>query len=121
MHWYLDVLRKYARFEGRARRTECWCFLLFNAAFALAFAVIDLAIRHMTGVGFGALASLYALAILVPAVAVGVRRLHDTNRSGWWLLLALVPVAGFLLLFLLSEDSTPGTNRYGGYPKYVST
>lgn len=116
MHWYLEALKKYAVFEGRARRREYWFFVLFNLiiSFVLGF------IEGLVG-GPGVLGAIYALAVLIPGIAVAVRRLHDTGRSGWWLLIALVPIVGFIvLLVFMVQDGTPGPNQYGPNPKQVS-
>src|SRR5450759_3053967 len=144
MNWYLEVLKKYAVFEGRARRKEYWYFLLFNIIIGIILAVID----FMTGtfnekIGMGLLGVIYILAVLMPGIAVAVRRLHDTNRSGWWLFIALVPLISALMLpvfkvqgsvwFLLIalfqflgaivvlifmvKDSQSGENQYGLNPK----
>jgi uncharacterized membrane protein YhaH (DUF805 family) len=117
MHWYADVLRKYAVFEGRAARTEYWMFVLFNfiIGFVLGFLESFLNISP-------ALSWLYMIAVFVPSVAVGVRRLHDTDKSGWWLLLALIPILGALvLLYFMVQDSTDGANRFGANPKGVAS
>lgn len=117
MEWYLKVLRDYAKFDGRARRKEYWMFFLFNVIIAFVAGLLD----SMLGLGmgtFGILSTLYLLAVFIPGIAVGVRRLHDTGRSGWWLLVALIPVIGVLvLLFFLVQDSEPGPNQYGPNPK----
>lgn len=112
MHWYLEVLKKYAVFTGRARRREYWMFFLVNFIVGLVLAVIgrvlDLEILQY----------LYSLAVLLPGLGVSVRRLHDTGRSGWWLLIALVPLIGaIVLLVFLVSDSQPDTNQYGPNPK----
>ena len=117
MHWYLEVLRKYTQFTGRSRRSEYWYFVLFNLIVAVVLAIVDSALRKI--VGFGMFGMLYSLAVLVPGIAVSIRRLHDTDRSGWWLLLALVPLVGLVLIVFLAEDSNAGTNRYGQNPKLV--
>jgi uncharacterized membrane protein YhaH (DUF805 family) len=115
MNWYLIALKKYAEFDGRARRKEYWMFALFNLLITLAIAVIEAIIGTS-----GFLGLIYALAVLLPAIAVSVRRLHDTDRSGWWLLIALVPIVGaIVLLVFMVQDSKPGTNLYGIYPKTV--
>jgi len=119
MNWYLEVLKKYAAFSGRARRKEYWYFFLFNIIIHIVLAVID----SITGsfsleAGMGLLGGIYALAVLIPGVAVTVRRLHDTERSGWWFLIALVPLIGaIVLLVFLVQDSKPGQNQYGANPK----
>lgn len=119
MNWYLKVLQNYVGFEGRARRKEYWFFILFNVIFLLILATIDQALGLLDPeVGIGPLSGLYSLAVLIPSIAVGVRRLHDTERSGWWLLIALVPlVGGIILLIFMVLDSTPGSNRFGANPK----
>ncbi len=123
MHWYLDVLRKYAEFNGRARRTEYWMYFLFNVIIACVLAFIDrmTGLVGQTSIGLGPLYGIYVLATLIPSVAVAVRRLHDTNRSGWWLLIALFPIiGGLVVLVLLCQDSQPGENQYGPSPKGVT-
>jgi uncharacterized membrane protein YhaH (DUF805 family) len=119
MNWYLQALKKYAVFTGRARRKEYWFFVLFNIIISAALAIVD----YFTGTysatyGMGLLGCLYTLGVLIPAIAVSVRRLHDTGRSGWWLLLALIPViGGIVLLVFMVFDSDPGENKYGPSPK----
>lgn len=117
MHWYLDVLKKYAVFSGRARRMEYWMFALINFVITIVLAIID----GMVGLGgesYGVLSGLYTLAVLIPSLAVSVRRLHDTGRSGWWLLIALIPIlGGLVLLVFMVLDSEAGPNQYGPSPK----
>ncbi len=113
MNWYLEVLKKYAVFEGRARRTEYWAFFLVNL---LIFFLLS-AVGGLLGIPV-VLARLYSLAVFVPGLAVSVRRLHDTGRSGWYLLIGLIPVIGSLIvLVLMLLDSQPGANAYGPNPK----
>ncbi|MET1076764.1 MAG: DUF805 domain-containing protein [Pseudomonas sp.] len=114
MNWYLDVLKQYAVFNGRARRKEYWMFFLINLVISMVLAWVD------SLIGMSLLSIIYGLALLVPSIAVGIRRLHDTNRSGWWMLIALVPFAGIVLLVFLAIDSTPGDNQYGPNPKGVT-
>lgn len=119
MNWYLQVLQKYAVFSGRARRKEYWFFILFNFIIALVLGFIDNLFGTVTAeTGIGFLSGFYSLAVLIPGLAVAVRRLHDTDRSGWWLLISLIPVIGVLvILFFLVLDSQPGDNQYGANPK----
>jgi len=119
MNWYLEVLRKYAVFSGRARRKEYWFFVLFNIIVSIVLAVVDNIIgTYDAQNGIGLLGGIYALAVLIPGIAVSVRRLHDTGRSGWWLLLILVPVIGaIVVLIFMVLDSKPGENEYGPNPK----
>ena len=113
MNWYLGVLKKYAVFSGRARRKEYWMFFLVNFIILLLLGLIEAALGLPAVLTF-----LYTLAVLIPHIAVGVRRLHDTGRSGWWLLLSLVPLVGiFIVLFFLILDGQPGENSYGPNPK----
>lgn len=109
------VLGKYATFSGRARRSEYWYWALAVALGYLALFVLTAVARPL-----GLLVLLYYLAVLLPSVAVGVRRLHDTGKSGWLLLLGFVPLIGGIILFVFTVlDSTPGSNRYGENPKGV--
>lgn len=113
MEWYMAVLRKYAVFDGRARRTEYWMFLLFNVIIAIGLSVVE----SIVG-GPGILGMLYGLAVLLPGIGVSIRRLHDTSRSGWWCLIGLVPiVGGIALLVFMAQDGHPGPNMYGPNPK----
>lgn len=113
MNWYIKVLQQYADFGGRARRQEYWMFVLFNLIFSIVLGVVDAALGT-----WGALGGLYALAMLIPSIAVGVRRLHDTGKSGWMLLIALIPLIGTIwLIVLLVTEGTPGSNEYGINPK----
>lgn len=113
MNWYIKVLKQYAEFNGRARRQEYWMFVLFNIIFSMVAAAIDAAIGS-----WGAIGGLYGLAMLIPSLAVGVRRLHDTGKSGWMLLVAFIPVIGIIwLIILLATEGTPQSNQYGENPK----
>lgn len=114
MNWYIEVLKNYAGFDGRARRQEYWMFALVNfvivaVLYVLAMTVIDWLIWVYL---------LYALAVLIPGIAVTVRRLHDTGRSGWWYFIAFVPLVGaFVLLYFLVLAGDSGDNAYGPDPK----
>jgi uncharacterized membrane protein YhaH (DUF805 family) len=129
MNWYMEVLRKYADFNGRARRTEYWMFTLFNILIymglgILAFAAIALMGRSSSNSAAVLLVVapiwLYGLAVIIPGLAVSVRRLHDTGRSGWFILVAFIPfVGGIILLVFTCMDSQPGPNLYGPNPKGV--
>jgi len=109
MKWFIEVLRKrYATFNGRAHREEFWMFTLINLAIYIVVGVIG-ALLHTRVVSY-----LYFATMLIPNLAVGVRRLHDSDRSGWWLLLYLVPLVGpVVLIFFWIEVGWPGENRYG--------
>jgi uncharacterized membrane protein YhaH (DUF805 family) len=112
MHWYTDVLKKYTEFSGRARRQEYWMFFLFNFIISIVISIIDAVL------GLGFLGLIYMLAVLLPSIAVAIRRLHDTDRSGWWFLIGFVPlIGGIWLLVLLVLEGTSGENQYGADPK----
>jgi uncharacterized membrane protein YhaH (DUF805 family) len=119
MSWYLAVLKKYAVFSGRARRKEYWMFVLFNLIFAIVAMILDNVLgTAIEDVGYGVFYLLYVLAVLVPSLAVVVRRLHDIGKSGWWIFISLIPlIGGIWLLVLLVTDSQPGENQYGPNPK----
>lgn len=115
MNWYLNVLSKYAEFDGRARRQEYWMFGLINF-------MISFAIGFIEGLfdASGVLSMLYLLAMFIPCLAVSVRRLHDIGKSGWYCLVLLIPVAGAIWFFImLCTDSEAKTNQYGPNPKSV--
>ena len=133
MNWYVKVLKQYVDFNGRARRREYWMFALFNAIVLVVLTVLDSLIGtgNITGssgsaglafsANLGLLSGLYALATILPGLAVAVRRLHDTDRSGWWVLIGLVPfVGGIVLLVFFVLEGTRGPNRYGADPKQVA-
>lgn len=119
MKWYLKVLKQYADFSGRARRTEYWMFFLYNFIFSFVLGRIDVIIgTYEPDIGLGVLGGLYSLFVLIPGLAVAVRRLHDVGKSGWMLLVSLIPIIGVIWLFiLLVTDSEPGENQYGVNPK----
>ena len=119
MNWYLKVLQNYFVFSGRARRKEYWYFTLVNLIIMLLLVVLDLMINLFSETyGLGLTSGIYSLVVLIPSIAVLVRRLHDTNRSAWWLLIAIIPLIGTLVLLVLTIfDSDDGSNRYGPNPK----
>jgi len=119
MDWYLEVLKKYAVFEGRAGRKEYWFFILFNILISMALGYVDWLTGNINPeTGLGILSGIYALGVMIPGMAVSVRRLHDTDRSGWWLLITFVPVIGAIVfLYFMVLDSNPETNEYGTSPK----
>lgn len=118
MKWYIAVLKKYAVFNGRAHRKEYWMFFLFNLIFAFALGFIEGFIGIASQVNYSVLSTLYGLAVLIPGIAVAVRRLHDTDRSGFWLFIGLIPLVGtIILLVFFVTDSQAGDNKYGPDPK----
>lgn len=126
MQWYLKVLKQYADFNGRARRTEFWMFTLFSVIASIVLALVDTLIGTATFVSSGSafvyspglLGGIYALAVLIPTLAVTVRRLHDQDKSGWFILLGLIPfVGGIIVLVFMCLEGTRGPNRFGPDPK----
>lgn len=106
---------KYFVIEGRARRSEYWYFVLFSILVSIVLSLIDTALGFRGD--FQPLSMLFSLAILVPSITVAVRRLHDRDMSGWWVLLALIPLIGALILFVLFVmRGTDGQNRFGPDP-----
>jgi uncharacterized membrane protein YhaH (DUF805 family) len=125
MSWFLAALRKYATFAGRAQRSEYWYFiliyLLVYVALLIAGGVIGSS-SPMLSTGLQLLGALFSLGMFIPSLAVSVRRLHDTDRSGWWFLIGLVPLIGsIVLLVFFVQDSQPGENRFGPNPKGVAS
>lgn len=110
MNHYLAVLKKYAVFKGRAARAEYWFFVLFNFVISIGLGVISALLND----ALNTLGMLYALFILIPSIAVSVRRLHDVGKSGWMIFINLIPVVGFIwYLILVVGDSNTGENKYG--------
>jgi uncharacterized membrane protein YhaH (DUF805 family) len=116
-NWKLVVLERYAKFDGRAGRAEFWWYVLANI-------ILNVAVWILVGIGFAIatglgvvlilLASALYLALIVPSIAVAIRRLHDTDKSGWFLLVGLIPfVGGIILLVFYIQEGTAGPNQYG--------
>jgi len=114
MEWYISVLKDYATFSGRARRKEYWMFILFNIIVSIVINVVGAVI------GFEMLGLIYSLAVFLPSIAVGARRLHDTGRSGWWLLLILVPIIGAIVLIIFFVQDSHDENKFGANPKLAA-
>lgn len=114
MSWFIKVLKDYAVFSGRAHRTEYWMFTLFYIIIYIVLAAAEVFIVQTPFIA----ATVFSLAVLLPYLGVTIRRLHDTNRSGWWILIALVPAIGaIVLLVFMVLDSEAGENRFGPNPK----
>ncbi|MCG7561594.1 MULTISPECIES: DUF805 domain-containing protein [Pseudoalteromonas] len=116
---YLSVFKNYFEFKGRARRKEYWVFILCSILVSVVLGLVDVTLGlYSEEAGLGLLSGLYALAIIIPSIALSVRRLHDTGRSGWWVLLSLIPLIGpIVLIVFYVMDSKPGENEYGPNPK----
>lgn len=115
MDWYLDALQNhYFDFDGRARRKAFWMFVLINFAISIAITiVIGFVSDSMASVASG----LYSLAVLLPSIGLGVRRLHDTGRTGWLILLGLIPLVNLVLIYFFAIEGDAGPNEYGPDPK----
>jgi len=121
IEWYFKVLKQYADFSGRARRKEYWMFVLFNAIISIGIMTTIAGILSVLRIVAGIIFILYVFAVFMPALAVMVRRLHDVGKSGWMLLITLIPLVGTVwLLVLLATDSEPGNNQYGANPKGIN-
>jgi uncharacterized membrane protein YhaH (DUF805 family) len=119
MEWYLKVLKQYAVFGGRARRKEYWMFALFNFIFCIGAVIIDNLLGTTAGeLHYGLFYCIYILAVLLPGIAVTIRRLHDVGKSGWFYLIVLIPIIGPVwILVLLCKEGNAGENNYGPNPK----
>jgi uncharacterized membrane protein YhaH (DUF805 family) len=117
-----SVFSQYAQFGGRARRSEYWWFVLFSILVGIVASILDSVLGtdfEGSATSSGIISLIVNLALLLPSLAVGARRLHDTDRSGWWLLIALIPLIGAIVLIVFFvKDSTQGPNRFGPSPKY---
>ncbi|AXG73823.1 DUF805 domain-containing protein [Flavobacterium arcticum] len=113
IEWYLKVVRdNYATFSGRARRSEYWYFVLFNIIIGIILGIID------SVIGIDLLGTIYSLVVLIPSLAVGIRRLHDVGKSGWFTLIILIPLIGAIwLIVLYATEGDRGANEYGEDPK----
>ena len=117
MNWYIEAWKKYAVFGGRSGRQEYWYFVLFHV---IAYVLLSIIAGIIGGRIGGGLLSLYTAAVSLPGLAATVRRLHDTNRSGWWILISLVPFVGaIVLLVFLAQESHAVENQYGSRPQAV--
>lgn len=122
MNYFIEGIKKYAQFHGRARRAEYWNFVLFSIILTLAIALLEASAGMTPDFSRGGVISmLFNIFILIPSLAVGVRRLHDTNTSGWFTFIALIPIIGILvLIFKLAQKGDTGANQYGADPKGVT-
>jgi uncharacterized membrane protein YhaH (DUF805 family) len=110
--------QKYATFSGRARRSEYWFFVLFSFIVQVIASILDAAF-HLRYGSTGLIENLASLALLLPGLGVAVRRLHDTDRSGWWVLIGLIPIIGWIVLIVFFVQDSHADNQYGPSPKAV--
>ena len=119
MHYYIDVLKKYAIFKGRATRSEFWYFALFNFIVSIVIGIISKIIGDSKN---NILGNIYSLAVFIPSLAVGMRRMHDIGKSGWIILINLIPIIGWIWFIVLAcKEGFQGDNKYGPNPKGVSS
>ena len=131
MKYYLNALKNYTVFTGRATRQDYWMFVLFNVIFAIAAMIIDRILgttftfssyNGPVSFPYGYVYCLYALFAFLPGLAIAVRRLHDVGKSGWFILIALIPFIGWIwILVLFCTAGTPGENEYGPNPDSTGT
>ena len=118
MEWYLKVINSYFDFNGRARIKEYWMFVLINSIISIVSFYLDSFLGTTFAIGYGPIYIGYGLAVLIPSIAVAIRRLHDVGKSGWMYLVAFIPIVGFIwLLILLIKEGDQGNNAYGEDPK----
>ena len=118
MDWMTMPFRRYAEFSGRSRRKEYWMFTLLLIIVNVLVGIVELSLGLAGTMGYGPLSLVVLLAVFIPSIAVSVRRLHDTGRSGWWLLLVFLPIiGGLVLLVFFVLEGTRGPNEYGPDPK----
>ena len=110
-------LSKYVVFSGRARRSEYWWFVLFNFLVNFAAGIVDFILGTDYRWGTGLISTLVSLALLLPSLAVAIRRLHDTSRTGWWILIGLIPIIGWIVLLIFYVQDSHADNQYGSSPK----
>ncbi len=111
MNYYISVLKQYAEFSGRSSRKEYWMFVLFNFIISLGISFIA------QSMDMPMLSTVYSLGIFLPSLGVGIRRLHDVNKSGWMLLISLIPLIGWIwIIVLMATKGDEGENQYGPAP-----
>lgn len=116
-----SCLQQYVGFSGRARRSEYWWFFLFNVLVSIVASILDSVLGTMSDdTNVGLIGSIAGLALLLPSIAVGIRRLHDTSRSGWWILIGLIPIVGWIVLLVFYVQDSHGDNQHGPSPKAVT-
>lgn len=122
MNYYLEAFKRYIDFQGRSSRPEFWYFVLFNTIVSVILALVDSSMGTFdASIGLGFFSGIYALAVFLPSLAVAVRRLHDTSHSAWYLLIALIPIAGLIVLIVLyALAGDKSKNRYGLVPKRLA-
>lgn len=114
MNYFIQALKQFADFKGRARRKEYWMFYLFYIVIYIILSMVDMAL------GTFILTSVFAIALLIPSISIAARRLHDTGRTGWWQLILFVPLIGFIVMLIFLVQDSHDDNQYGPNPKAVA-
>ncbi|WP_067520058.1 DUF805 domain-containing protein [Endozoicomonas ascidiicola] len=114
MEYFISALKQYATFEGRARRKEYWMYFLFYIIFFFVVTIID------SVIGTAILSLIYSLGMVIPSISIAARRLHDTDRSGWWQLILFVPLIGTIVMLVFLVQDSKADNEYGPNPKTVA-
>lgn len=121
MNSFIKVLRESFNFSGRSRRKEYWMFILITFIISILLTITEMALGLEINEEIGILTALFSLILLIPSLSVTVRRLHDTGKSGWWILLSLIPIIGGIIILIFTLlDSQPGSNKYGPNPKQAA-
>ena len=118
MKWFIETMKKTFNFSDRSRRKEYWMFMLIATLLMLAFTLVDAFAGLELAEDVGILSTLFSLILIIPSLSVTFRRLHDTGKSGWWILISLIPIIGWIVLLVFTvQDSENGVNRFGSNPK----
>ena len=118
MFWFIEVIKRAFDFSGRSRRKEYWMYTLFYFLFSAILTIVDMLLGWDITDDFGVLSGLFMLILLIPSISVVFRRLHDTGRSAWWILISLIPLIGAIVLIVFfALDSEPESNKFGPNPK----
>lgn len=118
MQWFIAAMKKAFNFSDRSRRKEYWMFILFTLIFSIVLTIIDTVAGLEIAEDMGILSTLFSIILIIPTLSVTVRRLHDVGKSGWWVLISLIPIIGFIVLLVFTvKDSESKTNNFGPNPK----
>ncbi len=121
MKWFIDAMKKAFNFSDRSRRKEYWMFILATVIISIVLTIVDTVAGLELAEDVGILSTLFSLAIIIPSISVTVRRLHDIGKSGWWVLIGLIPIVGFIVLLVFTvKDSEAAPNAYGKNPKAMA-
>ncbi|HSI67835.1 MAG TPA: DUF805 domain-containing protein [Planococcus sp. (in: firmicutes)] len=118
MKWFMETMKNAFNFSDRSRRKEYWMFYLIATLIMIVLTLVDVVAGLEVAEDVGILSTLFSLILIIPSLAVTFRRLHDTGKSGWWILISLIPIIGWIVLLIFTvQDSETGINSYGANPK----